>query len=420
MGEVNVGNLKKGMVLSSDVKDANGRFILAKGTEIEAKHIRIMKMWGITSADIDGVDQAKVAIDEISHIAPELLPKIRRYIDSSFCNPGEECEHYVIREIKHLCLLRVSEALSNGMKEAELEVPPKKEVPQNMYENMVQENRLTVDEVVRKSDQLASFPDIYYKIVKVLKDPRSSAAHLADVVRSDPGLCATLLKLVNSVFYGLPAKVNSITRAIALIGGKELNTLAMGLSVIRHFEDIPTHYIDMKKFWVHSIATGVFARILGHRKVGLSEEDLFIAGLLHDVGRLVMMLELPKTFNNIIELSHAERIALFEVEEEVLGYDHAKVAGVLLEHWNFPEALIQMIRYHHYPLHSRLPLESCIIYVANIMASALKFGESGDIFIPHFEKKIWDTIELSPSVLRDSLKQAERQVSEIMSTFAPR
>jgi HD-like signal output (HDOD) protein len=420
VGEVNVDYLKSGMVLASDLRDSFGRSLLGRGTVIEEKHIRVMKVWGITCADIEGVDQEHVAQEEMRQIDPQLLPKIQKYINSFFCDSAPAVEHEALKEIKRLCVLQVAQRIDAGfITVSELEEKLQKDADARLSTPLKppQGKISPALDLVDRSIQLSSFPDIYYQIVKVMNDTRSSASHLAQVVSNDPGLSATLLKMVNSAFYGLPAKVSSIVRAIALIGGNELSTLAMGISVIRYFKDIPPEMVDMKKFWMHSVAVGVFARLLAYHKVGLSEEEFFIGGLLHDIGRLVILKAYPHTVAYAMQLAEKRRILLFEAERIVLGFDHATVAGLLLEKWNFPKTLQLMIKYHHLPLVSQRPLEAAIISLSNILATAMHFGYSGDRFIPSFDKKIWDTIDLSTSILMSSVKQADRQVNEVLRIF---
>jgi HD-like signal output (HDOD) protein len=226
-----------------------------------------------------------------------------------------------------------------------------------------------------------------------------------------------LLKLVNSAFFALPSKVDSITRAVALIGGRELSALAMGLSVIRFFKGIPATVMDMKNFWLHSVACGIFARILAHRGSELSEELFFLGGLLHDIGRLIMFSEYPRVSAYTIDVAKKRKVPLVIVEREILGYDHSQVTGLLLQKWEFPKSLQTMIRYHHTPLISRTPMDSAIILTADIMSIALGFGFSGNPCIPAFEKEVWEATNLSPSVLNLSIKQADRQISETLQSF---
>ena len=416
MGDVNVDNLKKGMIIAEDLKDSRGRFLFRNGEVIEEKHIRIMKIWGITSVNVKGITQKDIEQDELTAFDPVLIEKAKNYVAGLFQNSKKP--HDALVELKRLTLLRSVEKLSKGI--ALHEIQPKEKTgftPLMTYADMTVENKLSISELVDKNVQLSSFPDIYHQIMNLLNDTRSSAVRIAEVVSKDTGLSASILKLVNSAFYGLPARVDSISRAISLIGGKELSSLAMGISVIRYFKDIPHELVDMKQFWLHSIACGVFARILANRKVDWAEEQYFIGGLLHDIGRLILFKALPKTTTQTIRLSIEKGIPLFEAEKEILGYDHSEVAGLMLNRWNFPKSLHTMIRYHHAPLLSKSPIEPSIIYVSNILAKAFKFGNSGNMIIPPFSGEAWDVLELPVSILSHAIQQADRQVNEILRAF---
>lgn len=419
MGEVNVSDIRVGMVLAADLKDARGRFLLGKGTVIEEKHLRVIKIWGITAVDIEGVNPEHVAQEAVDRIEPGILQKVKPYIEKRFGCSREE--HGALRELKRLCILWAADQLSQGKAIEDIEEEDLFTLPDefrvDVNKNSSTQDKMSAYDLVEKNIKLASFPDIYHQIMEVLNDSRSSANRLADVVSKDPGLSASLLKLVNSAFYGLPNRVDSIPRAIALIGGRELSTLAMGISVIRYFKGIPAHLVDMKNFWLHSIACGVFARITANRVVGLPEELLFISGLLHDIGRLIMFSGMPKTCASCISVARKESIPLFQIEQQVLGYHHGKVAGILLETWNFPSILSLIIQSHHQPSGARHSVESSIIQVSDIMANALKYGSSGNPMIPYFPASSWETIGLSPSVLEPFVTQANRQVNEILNAF---
>jgi HD-like signal output (HDOD) protein len=373
-----------------------------------------MKIWGVTSADVEGVSREDVAREALEQIDPKVLATIRRRIDEIFSY--STADHVALGELKRLCILWAAQKSGTGEEAVEEEESKAADKPAGRLKRP-QEQVTGLHDLIDKNVQLSSFPDIYYQIMNVLNDTHSSASHLANVVSKDPSLSASILKLVNSAFFGLPSNVDSITRAVALIGGRELSALAMGISVIRVFKDIPPEMVDMKNFWLHSVACGIFARILASRKMELTDELFFIGGLLHDIGRLVMFTEYPKTAAYIIELSRKDRVPMVEKEKEILGYDHSQVSGLLLEKWQFPVQLRHMIRYHHNPLAAKSPLEPSIILVSDIMAKALEFGYSGNLFLPAFEKKVWDTIGLSPSVFDLSMKQADRQIKETLQAF---
>lgn len=419
MGEVNVDHLKAGMVLGSDLKDAKGRFLLGSGTAIEEKHIRIMKIWGITAADIVGVNRTDFSMETMGGLEASLVEQINTSVAAIFCNTTQE--HEALQELKQICRLRVIEKLQNNSLPASITLPLNR--PQfatasdNDLDSPPHEFITALPDLVEKNVQLSSFPDIYYQIQNVMNNPNSSATHLANVVSKDPGLSATLLKLVNSAFFALPQKIDSITRAIAFIGGRELSSLAMSISVIRFFRDIPPTVVDMKSFWLHSVACGVFSRILANHKRELQEEQFFIAGLLHDIGRLIMFSEYPRTSAYIMALAEKRQSPLFLIEQEILGYDHTQVTGQLLEKWNFPRHLENMIRFHHDPQTAKNPTEASIILIADIITSALGYGFSGSRFVPAFEPGLWNTIAISPSVLAPAVKQAERQITETLHVF---
>ncbi len=407
MGEVNVDDLKIGMILEKDLKDKKGRFLLGKGCEIEKKHIRIMKIWGIVSAYVEGVTKDQSVRESMAQILPEKLEHAKKWVDFLFQNSIQE--HDALNELKRLCILHFTQP------DSQLE-----RVEENIDRGELIKPNETIspmDQLVEKNIQLSSFPDIYYQIMNVLNDTHSSALHLAEVVRSDPGLSASMLKLVNSAYFGLPSQVDSIQRAVALIGGRELSALAMGISVVRFFKDIPSDMVDMKSFWLHSVSCGIIARALADGKIELAEELYFTGGMLHDIGRLIMFTEYPKAITYAIQIAKQERLPLLKVEREIFGFTHSDVSGLLLEKWNFPPVLVDMVRHHHNPEAAGNRLDASIIQVADIIATAMHLGDSGNQFVPAFEKNAWDVIGHSPGMLDFAIKQARRQITETLDAF---
>jgi len=297
VGKVNVDDLRTGMVLASDLMDSMGKFLLGQGTVIHKKHIEILKSWGITEADIEGLDQQKVAEETTAQIDRAVLKKCEDYVSLLF--QYSNCDHEAIKELKRLKILHLTQKLSSGgnlPEIATLEVDAA-----NISREKEKERLVSAEELIRNV-QFISFPDIYYRISKVLNDPSSSVSHLAEVISKDMSLSTKLLRLANSAFYGLPSKVDSVTRAITLIGMDEISTLALGVIAVRFFEGIPQKLIDMKNFWLHSIACGTIASILARNKakLGSAEERFFVAGLLHDMGKLVVSKAMPQSTKQAI------------------------------------------------------------------------------------------------------------------------
>jgi putative nucleotidyltransferase with HDIG domain len=399
------------MVLAEDLVDARGRFLLAQGAVIQEKQLRVMKIWGITEADVEGVDPGEAASRAMAAIDPELLRRCEDYVTPFFRNSNQEYE--VMREMRRLSVLHLAKRCMAGATFPEMEV----EAGSADAGDAPTDEKIIAPPGLMRHIQLASFLDVYYRIDEVLKDSKSSASHLADVIGKDTSLSAKLLRLANSAFYGVPSKIDTVTRAITFIGTKEISTLAMGVLAIRFFKGIPIRFIDMKTFWTHSVACGAFASILAQCKTGLSEERFFVAGLLHDIGRLVMFLGLPRNTTYAIGESRRRSVPLFVVENERFHYDHTKVGEALLEKWDFPLTLQLAVRYHHEPMRSPHPLESSIIHLADIMAIAFQFGHSGEIAVPPLEVDAWEALGISTSMIIPALAHAERLVNEMTKEF---
>jgi len=411
MGKLNIDDLKEGMVLEKDLFNSKGRFLLPRGTVIGGRHIRIMKTWGVMEAAIEGISNEAMEHEQIAAIHPEILG--RSEVVSQKLFRLNDLEHPAVKELYRLSVLRIAGKLSANRR-AEVWV----ELPENggKASRGSRGQRLSAEEVVERNMRLVSLPDIYFRILEVLDNPRSSATHIGDIVSKDTSISAKLLKVVNSPFYGFPYQIDTISRAVALIGTNELSTLALGITAVDHFKSIPPRLITVKDFWRHSIACGVLAKILAHYKFGLSEERFFTAGLLHDIGRIIMFSALPETMAEVLWTSGEHPSPIYSMEREAVGFDHATLGGLLARKWRFPTSL-EMIEYHHRPHHAVNVLDPSIIHVADVMANALAAGTSGAYFVPPLQSRAWDALELSVNVLNAAAKQADRQVVEITKAF---
>lgn len=415
MGLVNIDDVHAGMILESDLIGPNNRFLLPRGAALEAAHIRMLKAWGVAEADVRGVSREQAQAMAEADMSSEALAQAKADLAPFFAHA--DLENPAMREIFRLSTQRwargaPAECALCGPGACAPTAPglgPERDV--------FAKGKGSPTSLVQSEVELSSFPDIYFQINEVLQSPRSSASHIADVVSKDTSLTAKLLKLVNSAFYGFPARIDTISRAIAILGTNELTTLALGISVVEHFTDIPDGLVDMKGFWKHSVACGVLARILASAKVGLSEERFFVAGLIHDVGRLVMFKRLPFASTQAMLLSRSTRTPLRDAEQEVLGFDHAAVSGALLKTWKFPATLELPVRHHHAPAKAMNPLEPAIVHVADVLAIAMRYGSSGTVCVPPLQEQAWETLGQGPAILAQAMAQADRQICEILRAF---
>jgi putative nucleotidyltransferase with HDIG domain len=250
------------------------------------------------------------------------------------------------------------------------------------------------------------------QINSTIEKPNSSANDIAKVISRDTGLSARLLKIVNSPFYGFPSKIDTLSRAVTIVGTKQLSTLAMGLNIINVFNNIPSDLINMQSFLEHSIVCGIISRILASYKNIQNSERLFVAGLLHDIGRMILYNSAPVHAREALIKAKQFNSLLFKTEQETLGFDHTQIGGLLLKKWKLPISLENIVKYHHTPQKSQNPLEPAIVHLADIMTNALGMGSSGERLVPPLDPDAWELIDLSTNILALIINQMDRQVEE--------
>ncbi|MCH8105647.1 MAG: HDOD domain-containing protein, partial [Proteobacteria bacterium] len=161
----------------------------------------------------------------------------------------------------------------------------------------------------------------------------------AKLLGSDPDLCARLLSLANSAFYSFPAKIETIDRAISTIGLRQIRELVLVTTVLKMFTGIPIKAVNMGSFWEHRVAVGVFAKSIAQYAGLPQSERYYIAGLLHDIGRLVLYIKLPDLMNGLLAQCESDQQFLYVMEQQQLSYTHAEVGGRLLERWKVPQSI---------------------------------------------------------------------------------
>lgn len=222
---------------------------------------------------------------------------------------------------------------------------------------------------------LVSPPHIYLRVSELMRSSDSDARDFAEVIQLDPNLTARLLRIANSSFYSFRSKVDTVSRAVAVIGMRDLYSLVIAVSAVQSFSKIPNDLVNMDTFWRHSIYCGLIARALANRCHVLHTERMFVAGLLHDIGSLVIFNRLPDVARDLLLIAQGDETALYHAEKETLGFTHAHVGGVLLDHWQVPRALHRSVAAHHEPLlvlEGRL--EASIVHLADVLANDSDLG----------------------------------------------
>lgn len=413
MGTISLAEIKPDMVLADDLKDHNGRFLLSKGTQLTAKHIRTFKMWGIIEAEIEGVSENDVETDVLAQLEPAVVEAAEKQIRDRFLHV--DLESPVMQELYRCCKIRIAEEITRKDPDEFFKAQSLK--PGNGIEDATAKDPISqVDpvELIQQDINLSTLPTVFAQINETIQKPTSSAGDMASVISKDVNLSAKLLKIVNSTFYGFPSRVETLTRAVSILGTKQLSTLAMGINILTAFNNIPDSLIDMQSFWEHSIACGTLSRILASYKGIQNTERLFLAGLMHDIGRLVLYNYAPLHARSALQQAISNNRFLYETEHETLKFDHTTLGALLLRKWKLPKSLENTVEHHHSPQNSKDPLEPSIVHLANIMTIALGIGSSGERFVPLLEPEALECLGLSKNILSLAIDQLDNQLEEML------
>ncbi|MBK1691638.1 HDOD domain-containing protein [Ectothiorhodospira mobilis] len=282
---------------------------------------------------------------------------------------------------------------------------------------------LTIEQMVDQATGLVSLPAVAVRLNALVEDPEATVADIGRLISQDPALTIRLLQVANSPFYGLSHRVDTISRAVNVIGIRQIRDLVLATTVAKAFEGIPNELMSMEDFWRHSIYCGLVARLLAE-DTGLREtESVFIAGLLHDIGRLLIFNREPDEAHQAFLLGIAKGGGMppQRAEREVLGYDHAQVGGALAGHWNLPDNLIHCIRYHHEPLATpEYPQQVALVHIANTVAHMAELDTRDPEDAPPIEPGVWERAGLDPSILRSLIERAQQQVVEVEALILDR
>ncbi len=270
---VYIDNLAEGMTLAADLKSPTGRFILAKGATLKAEHLQRFRTWGVVEADIDEKSLGDEYAQQQDEVA-QFYAQAEKYLQQRFTlnNLNQEPLTTIYRQALSSCAQQMQKGWTPDIAfDVQDTTPDIKQIPIHIA-------ALLAGEV-----ELFSLPKVYTQIVQTLEHPETSAQKIADVVSKDASLSGRLLQLANSPIFSFSGKVDTISRAISILGTKDLSTLVLGISVVRKFDNVPSHLFNMEDFWRHSIRCGLYARILASHLRLPGEEKYFTGGLLHDM-----------------------------------------------------------------------------------------------------------------------------------------
>lgn len=280
--------------------------------------------------------------------------------------------------------------------------------------------RVKLEELVDKVDQLVSLPAACLRLNEMVNDPSSSAQDMGRVINQDVALTARLLRIANSPMYGLSTQVDTVSRAVTVLGMKQVRDLALASAAIKTFEGIPNTLVSMRSFWEHSIFCALCARTLAMDCLRNQREAVFVAGLLHDMGKLALYSQLPDLSRRALEASaNGARSQESQLAEStIIGFDHAQVGEELARRWSLPASLQESIAFHHDPEkaeHNRVAV--AIVHIANSLAvmASRKTEDLGQA--PDIHKIAWKVTGLEKEMVPAIIASAQAQVSSAMALF---
>lgn len=274
---------------------------------------------------------------------------------------------------------------------------------------------LSAVDIVTQTEHLPSLPDAYLRVKRLIDDPNGSIPQLAAALTSDPAMTARVLRVVNSPFYGFPGRIETVTRALNILGMQQVHDAVLAWAISSTFADVRTSTIPIKPFWRRSVARAIAARVLARQARFVDAERLFVAGLLSDIGHLVMYAGVPQLASEALANSQRTGRPLHEIERELIGCDYADVGAALVSAWELPEAFYEPIACQIDPsLAFNHQLEAAILHVSGSLAASRAAPTSFEL-----HPFALSVLELEENALLSLSNQVDRELDSAVATFFP-
>jgi putative nucleotidyltransferase with HDIG domain len=255
---------------------------------------------------------------------------------------------------------------------------------------------------VENINTLPTVPGVLKRLSVVIEKPRITLVEISAFISNDPALTTRVLKMVNSTIYGFPGRIASVSHATMLLGLNVIKGLLLGVSIYELMQK------TMKGLYEHSLACAIASRVIA-RKKGLKEpEEVSVAGLLHDIGKVILTVEFPAEYQAAMNEAQEKGSSIFDAEKNQFNATHANVGSWLAEKWRFPRNLIEIIECHHQPaLAKNAPRETAIVHMADLLVRARGFGFAGENLVPEVNTIAYELLKLSGSDIKDVLREME-------------
>lgn len=272
-----------------------------------------------------------------------------------------------------------------------------------------------VEKVKQSIDSMPSLSPVVHKINEVANNVKSSAQDLTDLIQLDPVLTAKVTRMVNSAYFGLPQEVKSLKQAVVLLGINTIKNVAISSAFLGRSYLKGSDVLDGEDFWKHSLGVAVASKMIA-RRLGVEEkfiEEYFIAGLIHDIGKILMNNSFPDDMRKILEISAAKNTPITDIEKNVLGLSHEEIGIAIGKKWKFENNLLYAVGRHHQPaLQGNSAIFSMVVAVADTFVKILKVGFSGNHRITPVPDEVWKILNLDEESVFATLADIGKEIDK--------
>lgn len=278
---------------------------------------------------------------------------------------------------------------------------------------------ITLETLLEQDTELSSLPEIFIRVSDLLDDENSTSAQIGAVVETDPSLTTRILKMVNSAFYGFPNTIASINQAIAILGRDRIRQILIGAVLGGVFGNMKNKVFFMEDYWYHSVKTAILSRLLGKQsKLAGQSEALFTAGLLHAIGRLIMVQRIPEAMLEVQKALELEGEDIYQAEQRIIGFTHCEVGGAFIHSWGLPRLLSEIAQHHNAPQHAiDFNEEIQIVHLAKKLSFLVAPLELEVVEFSLQDIEGWQANGLSLQQITESCVLADEQVYQVMESL---
>ncbi|HFB65554.1 MAG TPA: HDOD domain-containing protein [Aeromonadales bacterium] len=275
-----------------------------------------------------------------------------------------------------------------------------------------------MENLSEKASKLFTLPSIVFQLQEMLYNQTSTAEEIGELIGLDPALTARILRLANSSFYSFPAQIDTVSRAVTIVGTNEIYNLALATAAVSTFRGVNSKIIDMPRFWRHSVYTGLFARNL-LTQIGIrNAESVFVAGLLHNIGLLVLLEQAPEKVNEVADIEKG--LPSWEKEQKILNFRLSEVSGDLLKAWNLPPSLCEPVFHQHHPENTAEEFQqsAACVYLGLRVASSIVYDCEYD-YMGSLTPEAFALAGVDQENIAEAMVYADENVHQILAILCP-